>query len=197
MATWFRAALLSRSAVHGVVVYVQPASECCSSSCAIISKVRRTRRDDLTTILGWSVARSMSWIEIRRQHLDLRSLETRGHTSAPPPDTPHDRNGLDCRIELRNVRGMEVNPTPDQEISIRLALATGRIARPEEAAAQAMALWEQRERRRRELMAQVDAAEVSLARGEGLEITEASMQALADAVQQRGRARLREDADRH
>jgi hypothetical protein len=61
---------------------------------------------------------------------------------------------------------MEIRPTPDQEASIRQAIDAGRIERPEDAATQAMALWEERERRRAEILARVDEAEAALARGE-------------------------------
>jgi metal-responsive CopG/Arc/MetJ family transcriptional regulator len=43
---------------------------------------------------------------------------------------------------------------------------------------------------RDEILARVDAAEASLARGEGIPITQASMRQLAEDVKQRGRARL-------
>jgi hypothetical protein len=56
---------------------------------------------------------------------------------------------------------VKVTPTPDQKAFIRQAIEAGRIARPEDAAAEAMALWEERERRR-----------ASIARGEGTVITE-------------------------
>ena len=45
-------------------------------------------------------------------------------------------------------------------------------------------------RLRAEILARVDQAEASLARGEGTVITQASMHQLAAAVKQRGRARL-------
>jgi len=51
-------------------------------------------------------------------------------------------------------------------------------------------LWEERERTRAEILAAVDAAEASLARGDGRAITKESMRELADEVKQRGRARL-------
>jgi len=50
--------------------------------------------------------------------------------------------------------------------------------------------WEERERRRLEILASLDEAEASLARGEGRPIAEDSMKALAEDVKQRGRARL-------
>lgn len=43
---------------------------------------------------------------------------------------------------------------------------------------------------RAEILAAVDAAEASLARGAGREITQESMQQLANEVKRRGRARL-------
>jgi Arc/MetJ-type ribon-helix-helix transcriptional regulator len=85
---------------------------------------------------------------------------------------------------------MEVNLTPDQTALIRQAIETGRLHRPEEAAQEAFSLWEERERRRAEILAAVDIAQASIARGEGRVITEESMQQLAKDVSQRGQARL-------
>lgn len=55
---------------------------------------------------------------------------------------------------------------------------------------EALALWEDPERARMEILAAVDEAEASLARGEGRIITQDSMRDLAQQVKQRGRARL-------
>ncbi len=85
---------------------------------------------------------------------------------------------------------MEIQPTPDQVAFIRQAIAAGRIESPEDAATEAMALWEERERRRAEILARLDEAEASLARGEGIAITRKSMRELADDVRRRGRAHL-------
>jgi Arc/MetJ-type ribon-helix-helix transcriptional regulator len=85
---------------------------------------------------------------------------------------------------------MEVQFTPDQEAFIRQAIESGRLHREEDAIQQAMALWEERERRRSEILAAVDEAEASLARGEGRVITQESMRELAEEVKRRGRARL-------
>ena len=85
---------------------------------------------------------------------------------------------------------MNVELTPDQRAFVQKAIESGRFTREEEAIAEALALWEQRERRRLEIIAMVEEAEASLARGEGREITEASMKALAEDVKQRGRRRL-------
>jgi Arc/MetJ-type ribon-helix-helix transcriptional regulator len=85
---------------------------------------------------------------------------------------------------------MEISPTPDQEALIREAVAAGRLARPEDAVSEALALWEERERARAEFRATLDEAEASLAMGEGCEVTPASARALADGVIERARARL-------
>ena len=56
--------------------------------------------------------------------------------------------------------------------------------------AEALSLWEERERNRFEILAAVDAAETSLARG-GRVITEQSMRELSSEVKLRGRARIK------
>jgi Arc/MetJ-type ribon-helix-helix transcriptional regulator len=85
---------------------------------------------------------------------------------------------------------MEIRPTPDQEAFIRAAIDTGRIGSPEDAAKEGLALWEERERRRLEILAACDEAEASIDRGEGIEITPENMRKLADDVKRRGRERL-------
>lgn len=85
---------------------------------------------------------------------------------------------------------MDVRLTPDQEAFIRQAIETGRFSRPEDAVQEALSLWEERERARAEILAAVDTAEASLARGQGRPITRQSMRELADEVQRRGRARF-------
>ncbi len=85
---------------------------------------------------------------------------------------------------------MEVQLTPDQQAFVRQAIESGRLRREEDAVKEALALWEERERRRLEILAAVDEAEASLARGEGRPITQESMRGLAESVKQRGRARL-------
>ncbi len=85
---------------------------------------------------------------------------------------------------------MEVNLSPDQEAFIRQAVASGRFLHPEDAIKEALSLWEERERRRTEILAAVDEAEASIARGEGRLITNDSMRQLADDVKRSGRAVL-------
>ena len=92
---------------------------------------------------------------------------------------------------------MEVRLTPDQEAFIRQGIASGRFQSESDAVAEALSLWEERERTRAEILAAVDAAEASLARGEGRVIaTEQDVQDLADAVKRRGRARLQAEQAR-
>jgi len=92
---------------------------------------------------------------------------------------------------------MEVRLTADQEAFIRQAIETGRFHRPEDAVEEALSLWEERERARVEILAAVDTAEASLARGEGRAVTPESMRQLADEVQKRGRVRLAAERSSH
>ena len=85
---------------------------------------------------------------------------------------------------------MQVELTPDQQAFVRQAIETGRIHDEHEAVRQALSLWEERERIRVEILADVDAAEASVAHGAGRVITQQSMRELAEEVKQRGRARL-------
>jgi putative addiction module CopG family antidote len=88
---------------------------------------------------------------------------------------------------------MEVRLTPDQEAFVRQAIEAGRFGRAEDAVAEALLLWEERERKRTEFLATLDDAKASIARGEGHVISQQSMRDLATGVKQRGRVRL--DAD--
>ena len=62
---------------------------------------------------------------------------------------------------------MEVELTRDQQALIRQAIEAGRLHGPEEAAKEALSLWEERERRRAEILASVDIAEASRAAAKG------------------------------
>ena len=85
---------------------------------------------------------------------------------------------------------VQVELTAEQRDFIRRAVASGRVRNPEGAVQEALALWVERERRREEILAAIDQAEASLARGEGLVVTKSSMRELAEDVKRRGRARL-------
>jgi len=85
---------------------------------------------------------------------------------------------------------MQVRLTPDQEAFARQGIEAGRFSSEEDAVREALALWEERERRRVEILLSIDAAEASIARGEGRIMTEESMRELAEEIKRRGRARL-------
>jgi len=94
------------------------------------------------------------------------------------------------------LKTMEVRLTPDQEAFVRRAIEAGRFGRVEDAVQEALALWEERERKRAEFLATLDDAKASIARGEGHVITQQSMRELANDVKQRGRARIAADPSR-
>jgi len=91
---------------------------------------------------------------------------------------------------------MDVTLTPDQQAFIKLAVADGRLRSEEEAVAEALALWEERERNRIAFLATLTDSRASVARGEGRELTDESLQELAKSVKDRGRARLATDLAR-
>ena len=85
---------------------------------------------------------------------------------------------------------MDVELTPDQRAFVQMAIESGRFSRAEEAVQEALALWEKRERRRLEIIAMIDEADASLARGEGRVLTKESTPALVDEIKQRLRRRI-------
>ena len=85
---------------------------------------------------------------------------------------------------------VNVELTPDQRAFVKKAIDSGRFTREEEAVQEALALWEERERRRLEILAMLDEADAELARGEGIPITEESMKALAEEIKERLRRRI-------
>ncbi len=88
---------------------------------------------------------------------------------------------------------VQIRLTAEQHEFVRRAVASGRVHNAEGAVQEALALWVERERRREEILAAIDEAEASLARGEGRIITPDSMRELAEEVHQRGVARLAAD----
>jgi Arc/MetJ-type ribon-helix-helix transcriptional regulator len=85
---------------------------------------------------------------------------------------------------------MDVHLTADQRAFARRAIESGRLQSERDAVQEALALWEERERRRAEFLLTLDDARASLAHGEGHVITQQSMEQLAQEVKERGRARL-------
>jgi putative addiction module CopG family antidote len=82
---------------------------------------------------------------------------------------------------------MEVHLTPDQEAFIRQAIASGRLRGEDEAAQQAFALWEARERNRMEILAALDEAENDVEAGRFSAHNEASFPQLADELKREAR----------
>lgn len=98
---------------------------------------------------------------------------------------------IDMRISGPYLTSMEVHLNPDQEAFIRQAIEAGRLQREEDAVQEAMALWEERERRRLEILVAVDQAQASLARGEGDTIGSlADLQTFANDIKRRGLEKL-------
>jgi Arc/MetJ-type ribon-helix-helix transcriptional regulator len=95
----------------------------------------------------------------------------------------HDTTGGTLRV-------MEVQLTPDQKAFARRAIEGGRLRSEQDAVEAALALWEERERQREEVLLKLSDAKASLAGGEGRVITQESMRELASEVKERGRARL-------
>jgi putative addiction module CopG family antidote len=89
---------------------------------------------------------------------------------------------------------MEVQLTPDQKAFAREAIEGGRLRHEEDVVREALALWEERERTRAEILALVDEAEASHRRDTSHVVTEGSVRDLAARVKQRGRARLAAEA---
>jgi Arc/MetJ-type ribon-helix-helix transcriptional regulator len=85
---------------------------------------------------------------------------------------------------------MDIALTPEQQDIIGHAVATGRVAAPEDAVREALELWVERERRRSEILAVVDEAEAALASGEGISVAAVGINELVADVQVRGRQRL-------
>ncbi len=85
---------------------------------------------------------------------------------------------------------MEVQLSASQAELAQLAVAAGRLTNENDAVAEALELWEDRERQRLAFVASLDAATERCLRGEGRVITEQSVRDLASEVKTRGRARL-------
>ena len=85
---------------------------------------------------------------------------------------------------------MEVQLTSDQQAFARRAIDSGQLHTEQDAVREALALWEDRERRKAEFLVTLEDARASLSRGEGRVITQESMRELAAEVKERGRARL-------
>lgn len=92
---------------------------------------------------------------------------------------------------------MEVQLTPDQQLFVRRAIESGRLASEEAAIQEALALWEERERQRAEFLLSLDDARASIGRGEGRVLNEDSVRQIAAEIKERGRARLLAELTAH
>ncbi|HUJ51058.1 MAG TPA: hypothetical protein VLW25_12695 [Bryobacteraceae bacterium] len=91
---------------------------------------------------------------------------------------------------------MEVQLTPDQKAFVRNAIDSGRLQREEDAVKEALALWEERERRRMEILLAVDRSQASLARSKGRRVATADeARQLVEDVKRRGLTRLNGDTN--
>lgn len=85
---------------------------------------------------------------------------------------------------------MDVQLTSDQQALAQRAIESGRLKSEQDAVLEALALWEERERKRVEFLLTLEGAKASLARGEGRVITQEALHQMAQEVKERGRARL-------
>jgi len=83
---------------------------------------------------------------------------------------------------------MEVELTEDQKAFVQQGIESGRYRSAEDAVRNALALWEERESRRMEILLAVSIAEAEFARGEGTVIeTEEDAERVFNEIKQDGR----------
>jgi Arc/MetJ-type ribon-helix-helix transcriptional regulator len=100
---------------------------------------------------------------------------------------PHRRRWRSTLVLLAlTLEFMGVRLTPDQEAFIRQAIASGRFQQ-EEALQEALALWEERERNRAEVLAAFDEAESDLEADRFADYTDASLPQLAEELKREAR----------
>jgi len=83
---------------------------------------------------------------------------------------------------------MEVELTLDQQAFVRQVIASGRVKHESEVIQEAFSLWEDRERRRVEILAVFDAAEKDLESGNFSDYTDATLPDLAASLKLEARA---------
>jgi Arc/MetJ-type ribon-helix-helix transcriptional regulator len=85
---------------------------------------------------------------------------------------------------------MEIELTPEQDSLVSLGIEQGRFRRREDAVRNAMALWEEQERARIDLLAELEAGDSSFDEGDIVMDSDESLAAFFDDIKQRGRAKL-------
>jgi Arc/MetJ-type ribon-helix-helix transcriptional regulator len=88
---------------------------------------------------------------------------------------------------------VQIDLTPDQREFILRAIASGRFRREEDAVEEAMALWEERERARIEILAALDASEADLEAGRYDDYTQEGSSRLAEDLKVEARALRRRE----
>jgi Arc/MetJ-type ribon-helix-helix transcriptional regulator len=83
---------------------------------------------------------------------------------------------------------MRVDFTPDQREFVQRAIASGRFRREEDAVEEALALWEERERLRIEILAALDESEADLSAGRYKDYSQESSSRLAQDLKFEARA---------
>ena len=84
---------------------------------------------------------------------------------------------------------MEVHFTPEQEAFIHQGIASGRYRNAEDALREAMARWEEDERRRMELLTAFDEAETDLKTGQYTDYINETIPQLSEELKREARAR--------
>ncbi len=85
---------------------------------------------------------------------------------------------------------MEIQLTPEQDSFVKHAIKQGRVRDTADAISRAMDIFVERERRRMELIAEIEEGELCIQRGEYTEYTEETFKNLPAIVAARGRARM-------
>lgn len=86
---------------------------------------------------------------------------------------------------------MEIHLTPEQEAFVKDAIANGRLHSAEEAVAQALKLWEERERTRLEILSALDEAEADIEAGRYIEVSEDTHQQFVEDLKREAREMYR------
>lgn len=83
-----------------------------------------------------------------------------------------------------------VELTEDQKAFVQRGIESGRYEAEEDAVREALGLWEEVERTRAELLAEIDLAEQAIDRGEGNVLTPDSVREVTEDIKRRGRTRF-------
>lgn len=85
---------------------------------------------------------------------------------------------------------MEIELTPEQDSLVNLGIEQGRLQRREDAVRDAMVLWEDRERARIELLAELEAGDSEPEENDIVLGSDEAVAAFFEDIKKRGRAKL-------